>query len=319
MQHPACTSRFVTKGATQSNDRSDTTSGSVAPNRLYREEAFARRGEREPIDGLLRVTAPHEWAILIGLLVSILALIIWGIFGQIERGISSNCLVIYPGERYTIIAESEGNVAEIMAQVGAMVEVDQPLARLRSSELDRHVRLAQSKVDLLEERSGSEDSDELALARNDLLELMTLQSAGQLVISHAAGELMSHQLSLGRALRSGDEVGVVRFHNSGRIRAVTTVSPDDARRIEPGLDARVSVASGIPQTEEILNAEVLSVSDSPVEPPTWLSALGLVRQADGHLVELALHESPANPLADGVSCSSRIVYERGSLFSVIIP
>ena len=130
---------------------------------------------------------------------------------------------------------------------------------------------------------------------------------------------MSHQLSLGQALRPGDEVGVVRFHNSGRIRAVTSISSDDARRLEPGLDARVNVASGIPQTEEVLKAEVLSVSDSPVEPPSWLSTLGLVRHADGHLVELAFHEAPENPLTDSASCSSRIVYKRGSLFSVIIP
>ena len=34
--------------------------------RLFREAAFARRGQTEPLDGLLRVTAPHEWVILVG-------------------------------------------------------------------------------------------------------------------------------------------------------------------------------------------------------------------------------------------------------------
>ena len=265
------------------------------------------------------MTAPHEWAMLLGLVVAIFALIMWGTFGQIERGWSTDCLVVYPGERYTIIAESEGNVAEVMAQVGTMVDVGQPLARLRSSELDRQVRLAQSKVDLLEGRSDSDDSDELALARNDLLELMALQSTGQLVVSHAAGELMSHHLSLGQALHTGDEVAVVRFYDPGQIRAVTRVSSDDARRLEPGLDARIMVASGTPRTEKVLDAEVLSISELPVEPPTWLSALGLVEQANGHLVELAFRESPQDRVADGTPCSARIVYERGSPFSVVIP
>ena len=286
---------------------------------MYRQEAFSRRGEREPTDGLLRVTAPHEWAMLLGLVVAIFALIIWGTFGQVERGLSTECLMVYPGERYMIIAESEGNVAEVMAQVGAMVEVGQPLARLRSSELDRQVRLAQSKVDLLEGRSDSDDSDELALARNDLLELMALQSTGQLVISNSAGELMSHQLSLGRALHPGDEVAVIRFENIGPIQAVTRVSADDARRLEPGLDARIMVASGTPRTEKVLDAELLSISELPVEPPTWLSALGLVEQANGHVVVLAFRELPQDRVVDGTPCSARIVYERGSPFSVVIP
>ena len=51
--------------------------------RLFREEAFARRGKSESLDGLLRVTAPHEWILLFCLGLGVLGLAVWGLFGSV--------------------------------------------------------------------------------------------------------------------------------------------------------------------------------------------------------------------------------------------
>lgn len=302
---------------TASPDQDDQRQSFQTSNRLFRREATARKGRREPIDGLLRVTAPHEWLILIALIISISAFAAWGTFGEVERGLTVECLLVYPGERYTIASDSSGNVAEVFVEIGSMVNAGQPLARLRSSELDRNVLLAQSKVDLLQEQSGSEGSDELALAKNDLLELRTLQATGQLVISHASGQLMSHHLTPGRSLQLGDEVAVVREYSSMDLRVLAYVSRRDAERLQPNMDARISLIFGAQNGRSVLDAEVIGFSDTRVEPLTWLSALGLYGQ--GQLLELRLLEAPLDDVSDGTPCNSRIIYERGSPFSVIIP
>ena len=64
--------------------------------RLFRDEAFARRGRTEPIDGLLRITAPHEWLFLALLACALIAVLIWAVFGTIERGLSASCLLGAP-------------------------------------------------------------------------------------------------------------------------------------------------------------------------------------------------------------------------------
>ena len=64
--------------------------------RLFRDEAFARRGRAEPIDGLLRITAPHEWVFLALLGIALIAVLAWAVFGTIERGLSASCLVTAP-------------------------------------------------------------------------------------------------------------------------------------------------------------------------------------------------------------------------------
>ena len=68
----------------------------MSQRRLFRDEAFARRGRAEPIDGLLRITAPHEWVFLALLAVALIAVLAWAVFGTIERGLSASCLVAAP-------------------------------------------------------------------------------------------------------------------------------------------------------------------------------------------------------------------------------
>ncbi len=62
--------------------------------RLYRDEAFARRGRSEPIDGLLRITAPHEWLFLAMLGCAMVGVLLWAVFGTIERGLSAPCVLV---------------------------------------------------------------------------------------------------------------------------------------------------------------------------------------------------------------------------------
>ena len=65
--------------------------------RLFRTEALAHRAQREPIDGLLRVTAPHEWVFVLGLAIALLALAAWAFFGSVERTIEADCALAGQG------------------------------------------------------------------------------------------------------------------------------------------------------------------------------------------------------------------------------
>ncbi len=61
--------------------------------RLFRDEAFARRGRSEPIDGLLRITAPHEGLFLAMLGCAMVGVLLWAVFGTIERGLFVPCVL----------------------------------------------------------------------------------------------------------------------------------------------------------------------------------------------------------------------------------
>ncbi len=64
------------------------------PRRLFRDEAFVRRGRTEPIDGLLRISAPHEWLFFALLGCAVIGLLAWSVFGRVERGLTTACAIV---------------------------------------------------------------------------------------------------------------------------------------------------------------------------------------------------------------------------------
>ena len=278
--------------------------------RLFREEAFTRRGQTEPLDGLLRVTAPHEWVILVGLGLALLGVAAWVLFGSVERSAAADCVLARPGERYAVNSEISGNVIDVLVDAGDAVEAGQPIVRISTPELSRHVALARARVSTLEARADT-TPDALALARAELLELEALQTSREFITSPYTGEITGHTLAPGQTIAAGSKVAVVRDSAQPGLEAVTLMLPERGRRLDAGMEAQVrtSASNGGAQT---LAAEVRDISPRPISPPGWLTELGLPAPERGYLVHLALRDAPAPSAADGDSCSVRIVLRRDS-------
>ena len=214
---------------------------------LFREDAVALSGKRDHIDGLLRVTAPHEWVILIGLVAAFLAVAGWGLFGSVESGLRSGCVIVQPG----------GSHAEV--------------------------------------------------------------------------------LGLGAGTAGASEQGLL---------VVALVPSHSARRIEAGMRARVLPADSTRESSDVIDAEVLGVSERSVdlqgrlgEDGVGVSALaggglsaqagsasaggddgvGFSASAKGHVVRLALRVASSDRLADGDLCTAWIVIERHAPVRWLIP
>ena len=286
--------------ATLSNDR-----------RLYRDEAFAHRGKTEPLNGLLRVTAPHEWVILVCLSIALLGLAAWGLLGSVEQSVSAQCVLVQPGDRYTIIAEAPGNVVDLLVAVGDEVQAGQPLARLRTPDLSREIALARSRVDILESKDAKM-SDALDEARRELIELEAIAASGEYITTPFAGVISTFELSLGQAVEAGTTVANVRAGAGSKLEAIAVVLPESASRLVVGMEAQILTKDWDRKDANVLEAEVHYISPRPVTPPGWLTTLGLPTLAGSHMVRVALREAPPSLLADGDSCDVRIVLRRTS-------
>ena len=83
---------------------------------VFREKALARRAEREAIDARLQVTAPHEWLLVSGLGVVLVALLAYGLIGRAERSLSVETVLVQPGERVDVVAGVTGVVVDVLAE-----------------------------------------------------------------------------------------------------------------------------------------------------------------------------------------------------------
>ena len=113
----------------------------MAQQKLFR-QAASRRGQAEPINGLLRVTAPHEWVILAVLALMVLAVLLWAVFGRIERTLTADCVVAQADERFLVAADAAGTVVDVVVGVGDSVVAGQTIAHVRTTAEDAFVALA---------------------------------------------------------------------------------------------------------------------------------------------------------------------------------
>ena len=253
-------------------------------NRLFRERALARRGRQEPLDDRLQVTAPHEWLLVIGLGAMFVALLVYLAVGSVERSLSYEAVVVLPGERFPVSAPVPGTVVETLADVGDTVEAGQAIARLRPLAPDASAAAA--------------DVD---------------------VVSVTGGEIMTLDAAPGMPVSAGEPVALVRVVAPGPPEALALVLPGDARRLEAGMAAQVSVA-GRNRDTGIHPAEVAAVSERAFTPPAWLEDLGMSAAAPSHLVRVPLvSDGHGDVITDGSRGSLRVVLGRSSLLSLLSP
>lgn len=81
-------------------------------NRVFRQRALQRRARQEPLDDRLQIAAPHEWLIVAGLCAMVLVLTAFSVFGQVERTLSLEAALVFPGELRHLVTPASGVVED---------------------------------------------------------------------------------------------------------------------------------------------------------------------------------------------------------------
>ena len=274
---------------------------------LYREQAIASQGKTERLDVLLQVTAPHEWAVLAGLALLLLGAGAWSVFGSIESRLTTECLLVRPGDRRAVLAELSGAVADVLVAPGDAVRAGQPVARVRRPELRRSIRIARARVAALETRPPGE---RLQAVRAELADLEMIDAVGDVIVSPWAGEVTALALTPGQPVAAGAEVARIRTGTAGPLEAVAFVAPADAAQVTAGMAARVLAPAPAGRGVSVLEADLLAVAARPAPPPGWFAGLGFPAADRGHLVRLSLRNPPDRAYADGEPCRLDVVTRR---------
>ena len=294
-------------------------------NRLGLNESAASRSKRQRLDHLLTVTAPHERIILAGLVLLVLLLLVWAVFGRIAHHVAIDGVLIKPGSRLEVVSDEQGHLLEVLVIPGDRIEAGDPVARQTVPGLERESEALRDRLRLLEREADAAGDGNTALesqldaARVALLTTEALRSSRELIVSHVGGEVMRLPAMPGEYLGTGRSVALIRNlpgQLDGPVHAVLRVEPRLARRIEPGMQA--SVAIEVPGADALaIRGEVASVEAGPL--PNWLA--GMAPATDNLLsrVDVVLLEDPQLALEDGTACRVRIRIGRNSPFALFAP
>ncbi len=280
-------------------------------NSPFLEEAAASRSERQQLDRLLRIAAPHERLLLAGIGALVLALASWGLFGSVVRTVTIDGVLIKPGDRHEVVSSEPGHLVEYLVDVGDQVAAGDPVARQSVPELEREIQALRDRVDLLQEETrasaggGAALRSRLAAARSAMLQLEARRSAREALASHVDGEVMALGLTAGDYMPPGTAVAQIRTPADGNtVQAVTQVGSRLAGSIRSGMEASIEVAvpnGGVRQ----LNAGVALVTPGPL--PKWLAAERAPVVGEVHRVDVALDPRADALDLDGAACRIRVV------------
>ena len=289
--------------------------------KVFSERALALRARPEPLDARLQVTAPHEWVALAALGLALLALLLWSVFGAVERSVTVSAILVQSGERHVVTSPVSGHVVEVLAGVGDALADGQAIARVRLPEAQRQTRITGRLLAAVEEsaeRNAGGFQPALLSAIGEELRSVELAAAESIFASHE-GTLVSHELAPGKQVRVGDTVARLRGSSDrpqGTWQALAFVPAEDAANLVAGMAAQVAVAS--PADAVTLDGQVLEVSSRPVNAPEWLAELGLSSAAPAHLLRIALDDPAGAKLADGWAGTARVKLGRRSLAALLL-
>ena len=276
-------------------------------NSMFREKAVISQRGPERLDVLPQVTAPHEWAILAGLALVLLSMGVWSVFGSIESRLTTECLLVRPGDRHAVLAELSGTVADVLVSTGDTVHSGQAVARVRRPELRRSLRIVRARIATLETGPASE---QLRAARAELADLEMIEALGDIIVSPYTGEVSSLALAPGQPVAAGAEVATIRAGATGRMEVVAFIAQADAALVAADMAGRVLVPAEGGRGVSVLDADVRVISAYPMAPPGWFDRLDFPTLNRGHLVRLSLRSDLDGTLADGTRCRLDIVTRR---------
>lgn len=254
----------------------------------FREQAIAASENRQRLDRLLRVTAPHERVVLgaTGLLLAGLGA--WILFGSIDRTITLQGVLLQPGQRYEVVATEPGYLVEYLVEPGDRVEPGTGIARQTVPSQAGGVGVA---------LSGSEQP------RPD----------AEAIDSQMGGEVMVLRAAMGDYLSAGTAVAQLREPVDLPLQAAVRASPRVAQRLRPGMPASVEVQLPGGGTHR-LDGTVSAV----MEPsPVWLSHWPAADAEAAPRVDIDLEPVPGVALGDGTACRVRISLGRYSLAALL--
>jgi HlyD family secretion protein len=112
---------------------------------IFRKVALERLSSPEQLDQLVQVTNPRGWLALGALGAMLLTAIGWGIWGSIPTDATGEGIVIRQGGVSDVVTAANGQVAEVLVNVGDVVKKGQPVARIRQDSLIRQIRDNEAK------------------------------------------------------------------------------------------------------------------------------------------------------------------------------
>lgn len=238
-------------------------------NNLYSKEALAKLRSPEKLDTLLEVTNPIGWMILVAMVLLVISVLVWSVFGAMVVKVEGAGILLDSAGIVNIAPISSGKIQEVLVATGTRVHKGDVIATLEQPGQYMETKIARSSMHLAE-------SDRDAASRVAQYDAKRYQQeASEFITSEYDGIVDEVSVIPGTIVAAGSSVCTLRRDQQrDDIKGILYVPVKNGKRIQPGMTVQLA-PNGVDSSEEgSLLAVVRSVSQYPVSANLMQNRLG---------------------------------------------
>lgn len=158
---------------------------------LYRKSSLEKLSSPEQLDRMIVITSPSFWIAMLGTLAIVVTALLWSIFGRLPMKVESNGIYVNGEGVFSVYAQAEGTVTDVLVDEGQAVTNGQPLMRLTNTSNAHEMSQLQQRIEQVRAVTLTSVNDEATADSKSLVDIKT-----QYLTLHA--ELATAQTSLGQ-------------------------------------------------------------------------------------------------------------------------
>ena len=298
---------------------------------LFSQEALDKMRSPEKLDTVLPITTPISWMGLVAVVVMMLAVVIWSIFGSFTVKADGMGLIMDSAGVEKIAAVSSGVVDEVYIHPGSHLAKGQLIAHVTEAQTNAATRMAQYGPELA---SNSRDA---ASRVHEFDSRRSQKESVEYIYSPYEGVVEELLVSPGSMVGAGTSVASVRLgegkSEKSDLKGILYVPVDKGKRVQKG--QTIQLAPGgvdVSQSGSLLGV-VRTVAQYPTTLQAMVKTLGneqlaqrIVQAEQGAVMEISfdLVEDPGSesgylwtskvgqhsPVTAGTYCTGSIIVER---------
>ena len=100
---------------------------------LYRKSSLEKLSNPEQLDRAITISSPMSWLALLGIVLIIVATVIWSIFGTLPTTATVNGIIVNPENAGTVYCDHAGTVTKVLKKSGDNIKAGDEIAKIKNS------------------------------------------------------------------------------------------------------------------------------------------------------------------------------------------
>ncbi len=234
---------------------------------LFRKSSLERVSSPERLNDYIKITHPGIFGVLFGCLAILIAVSLWGVYGNIPDSVNTVGVIFPQNGVTTVIPTISGRISDMRVRVGDYVEAGQIIAIIPQEELLKQIQ----------ELKSSEQPDQKLIT-----EMISIYESCSVIVAPVSGIVLSAKAANETVSNMEAVASIVeqeKYANDKQV--ICYIEASAAKKLKEGMEVQVSPNFAPREEYGYMYGYITSIGSYPVSETDVLTAVGNQQYAQG--------------------------------------